>query len=179
VGGDGLRTHPAAATDAREETHIGGLMVAQPESALRRLDWDQRLNGLGRLWEGRRQRGGGQSGATALGVCSGPLQTHESSGGVGRGEWFPSWRERLTSAGRGGIKGGDGCLWQNCREQAAGQVLAGTRRSRGGDCGWRASKQRRHPAAARGDRTGVANHLGTRGGGSTRPRGVGDADSRL
>jgi hypothetical protein len=35
---DGLRLHQAATTDAREEIHIGGLMVAQLESALRRLD---------------------------------------------------------------------------------------------------------------------------------------------
>ncbi len=32
---DGLRLQQAATTDAREETRIGGLMVAQPESALR------------------------------------------------------------------------------------------------------------------------------------------------
>jgi hypothetical protein len=35
---DGLRLQQAATADAREETLIGGLMVAQPESALRRLD---------------------------------------------------------------------------------------------------------------------------------------------
>jgi hypothetical protein len=34
----GLRLHQTAATDAREDRYIGGLMVAQPNSALRRLD---------------------------------------------------------------------------------------------------------------------------------------------
>ena len=40
------------------------------------------------------------------------------------------------------------------------------------------SSRRRHPAAVRGDRTGVANHLGTKSGGGTRPRGVGRADKQ-
>jgi hypothetical protein len=35
---NGLRLHQTAATDAREDRYIGGLMVAQPDSALRRLD---------------------------------------------------------------------------------------------------------------------------------------------
>ncbi len=34
----GLRLHQTATTDAREDRHIGGLMVAQPDSALRRQD---------------------------------------------------------------------------------------------------------------------------------------------
>ncbi len=40
------------------------------------------------------------------------------------------------------------------------------------------SSRRRHPAAVRGDRTGVANHLGTKSDGGTRPGGVGRADKQ-
>jgi hypothetical protein len=36
---DGLRLHQAATTDAGEEIYMGGLMVAQLESALR--DWTE------------------------------------------------------------------------------------------------------------------------------------------
>ena len=36
--GDGTAAPSSGGADAEEDTDIGGLMVAQPESALRRLD---------------------------------------------------------------------------------------------------------------------------------------------
>ena len=40
------------------------------------------------------------------------------------------------------------------------------------------SSRRRHPAAVRGDRTGVANHHGTKSGGGTRPEESAELASR-
>jgi hypothetical protein len=85
----GLRLHQTATTDAREDWFIGGLMVAQPDSALRRQNWIQQLNGFGRPERVGDSAEEDRAAPLRPGVCSGPLQSHESYGGVGRRRVVP------------------------------------------------------------------------------------------